>query len=132
MDKFFKSILIISIILTVIIVAGEICNTKDRIIKKTPDYLYVMEYSLYDLDSTVYKYKTTKTYVGTISDKDKSSHFVGVVGRGGHHVTHYNVIIKFNNTETKEDDIELFHKYNIGDKVQVTESWYPHHKIVIK
>ena len=26
---------------------------------------------------------------------------------------------------------ELF-KYNIGDKVQVTESWYPQHKIIIK
>ena len=132
MDKLFKSISIISIILAVIVAVGEICNTKDRIIKRTPDYIYVMEYSLYDLDSTVYKYKTTKTYVGTISDKDKSSHFVGIVGKGGHRKTHYNVIIKFNNTEIKKDDRELFCKYNIGDKVQVTESWYPRHKIVIK
>lgn len=132
MDKFFKIIAITSCILAIIIAVGEICNTKDRIIKRTPDYIYVMEYSLYDLDSTVYKYKTTKTYVGTISDKDKSSHFVGVVGKGGHRKTHYNVIINFNNIEIKEDDRELFHKYNIGDKVQVTESWYPHHKIIIK
>lgn len=71
MDKFFKIIAITSCILAVIVAVGEICNTKDRIIKRTPDYIYVMEYSLYDLDSTVYKYKTTKTYVGTISDKDK-------------------------------------------------------------
>lgn len=132
MDKFFKSILIISIILAVIIAVGEICNTKNKIIKKTPDYIYVVEYSLYDLDSTVCRYKTTKTYIGTISNKDKSSHFVGVVGKGGHRVTHYNVTIKFNNTETKEDSRELFCKYNIGDKVQVTESWYPYHKIIIK
>lgn len=132
MDKLFKIVSITSIIIAVIIAVGEICNTKDRIIKRTPDYIYVMEYSLYDLDSTVYKYKTTKTYVGTISDKDKSSHFVGIVGKGGHRKTHYNVIIKFNNTEIKEDDRELFRKYNIGDKVQVTESWYPRHKIVIE
>ena len=132
MDKFLKSILFIYIILAVILAVGEICNTKDRIIKKTPDYIYVMEYSLYDLDSTIYKYKADKTYVGTISDKDKSSHFVGVVGKGGHRETHYNVTIKFNNIETKEDDRELFRKYNIGDKVQVTESWYPRHKIIIK
>lgn len=92
----------------------------------------IIEYSLYDLDSTVYKYKATKTYIGTISDKNKSSHFVGVVGKGGHVQTHYNVIIKFNNTETKEDNKELFCKYNIGDKVQVTESWYPNHKIIVK
>lgn len=132
MDKFFKSISIISIILGVIVIVGEICNTKDRIIKRTTDYIYVMEYSLYDLDSTVYKYKTTKTYVGTISDKDKNLRFVGVAGKGGHYKTRYNVTIKFNNTETKEYNSELFHKYNIGDKVQVTESWYPYHEIIVK
>lgn len=132
MGKFFKSISIISIILVVIVAVGEICNTKNRIIKKTSDYLYVVKYSLYDLDSTVYRYKTAKTYVGTISNKDKTSHFVGVVGKGGRKVTYYNVTIKFNNTETKENNRELFYKYNIGDKVQVTESWYPYHKIVIK
>lgn len=132
MDKFLKLISIIFIIICVIVAVGEICNTKDRIIKRTPDYIYVMEYSLYDLDSTIYKYKADKTYVGTISDKNKSSHFVGVAGKVGHRKTHYNVIIKFNNTETKKDDSELFRKYNIGDKVQITESWYPRHKIIIK
>lgn len=132
MDKFLKSISIIFIIICVIVAVGEICNTKDRIIKRTPDYIYVMEYSLYDLDSTIYKYKADKTYVGTISDKNKSTHFVGVAGKGGHWKTHYNVIIKFNNTETKKDNSELFRKYNIGDKVQITESWYPRHKIIIK
>lgn len=135
MDKFFKLISIISIIyiiLAVIVAIGEIYNTKDKIIKRTTDYIYVMEYSLYDLDSTVYKYKTTKTYVGTISDKYKIRRFVGVAGKGGHYKTHYNVTIKFNNTETKEFNSELFHKYNIGDKVQVTESWYPYHEIIVK
>ena len=132
MDKFFKIIAITSCIIAVIVAVGELCNTKDRIVKRTPDYIYVMEYSLYDLDSTVYKYKTTKTYVGTISDKNKSSHFVGVVGKGGHFVTNYNMKIKFNNTEVTKDDSELFNKYNIGDKVQVTESWYPYYKIIIK
>lgn len=131
-DILYSLVLVTSFIIAVIIAIGEICNTKDKIIKRTPDYIYVMEYSLYDLDSTVYKYETTKTYVGTISDKNKSSHFVGVVGKGGHNKTYYNVIIKFNNTEIKENDRELFHKYNIGDKVQVTESWYPYHKIIVK
>lgn len=132
MDKFFKIVAIISCIIAVIVAVGEICNTKDRIIKRTPDYIYVMEYSLYDLDSTVYKYKTPKTYVGTISDKYKRSRFVGVVGKGGHRVTNYNVKIKFNNTEVTKDDRKLFNKCNIGDKVQVTESWYPYYDIIIK
>lgn len=132
MNIFFKAVSITSIIIAIIVVVGEICSTKDRVIKRTLDYIYIMEYSLYDLDSTVHKYKSNKTYIGTISDKNKSSHFVGVVGKGGHYKTHYNVIIKFNNTETEEDNWELFRKYNIGDKVQVTESWYPYHKITIK
>lgn len=132
MDKFLKIVAIISIITAIIIAVGEICNTKDRIIRRTPDYIYVMEYSLYDLDSTVCKYKTTKTYVGIISDKNKSTHLVGMAGKGGYAKTHYNVTIRFNNTEIKEDDRKLYDKYNIGDKVQVTQSWYPYHKIIVK
>lgn len=132
MDNFFKIVAIISVITAVIIAVGEISNTKDRIIKKTPDYICVMEYSLYDLDSTVNKYKTTKTYVGTISDKNKSTHFVGMAGKGGYAKTHYDVTIRFNNTEIKENDRKLYDKYNIGDKVQVSESWYPYHKIIVK
>ena len=132
MDKFFKIVSITSIIIAVIIAIGEISNTKDRIIKRTPDYIYVMEYSLYDLDSTVYKYKTTKTYVGIVRDKNKSSCFVGVVGKGGRRKTRYDVTIQFNNTKIKENDRKLYDKYNIGDKVQVTESWYPYHKIIVK
>jgi hypothetical protein len=132
MDKFFKIVAIISIITAVIIAIGEICNTETRIIKRTPDYIYVMEYSLYDLDSTVCKYKTTKTYVGTISKKYKSSHFVGVVGKGGHRKTHYNVVIRFNNDEVRRTDRGLYDKYSIGDKVRVTESWYPCYKITIE
>lgn len=132
MDKFFKIVSITSFMIAVIIAIGEICNTKDRVIKRTPDYIYVMEYSLYDLDSTVYKYKTTKTYIGTISNKNKNSHFVGVVGKGGHYETDYDVTIQFNNTEVEENNRELYDKYNIGDKVQVSESWYPYHKIIVK
>lgn len=132
MDKFFKIVSITSFIVAVIIAVGEICNTKDRIIKRTPDYIYVMEYSLYDLDSTIYKYKTTKTYVGTISNKNKNSYFVGVVGKGGHYETDYDVTIQFNNTEIEENNRELYDKYNIGDNVQVTESWYPCYKIIIE
>jgi hypothetical protein len=132
MCKFFKIVSITSIIIAVIIAVGEICNTENRIIKRTPDYIYVMEYSLYDLDSTLHKYKTEKTHIGTVSNKYKSSHFVGVVGKGGHRKTHYNVVIRFNNDEIRRTDRGLYDKYSIGDKVQVTESWYPCYKITIE
>lgn len=56
----FKIISIISIIIAILVIIGEICNSKDKIIKETPDYLYVMEYSLYNMDSVVYKYKKNK------------------------------------------------------------------------
>lgn len=132
MDKFFKIVSITSFIIAVIIAVGEICNTENRIIKRTPDYIYVMEYSLYDLDSTLHKYKTTKTHIGTVSNKNKNSYFVGVVGKGGHYETDYDVTIQFNNVEIEENNRELYDKYNIGDKVQVSESWYPYHKIIVK
>ena len=67
-----------------------------------------------------------------VSAKNKSSHFVGVPGKGGHHETDYDVTIRFNNTEIEEDDRKLYDKYKIGDKVRVTESWYPYHKIIVK
>jgi hypothetical protein len=132
MCNFFKIVAIISVIIAVIIAVGEICNTETRIIKRTPDYIYVMEYSLYDLDSTLYKYKTEKTHIGTVSNKYKSSHFVGVVGKGGHYKTRYNVVIRFNNDEVRRTSRGLYDKYSIGDKVRVTESWYPCYKITIE
>ena len=67
----FKIISIISIIIAILVIIGEICNSKDKIIKETPDYLYVMEYSLYNMDSVVYKYKKTKTYNGIVIEKNK-------------------------------------------------------------
>jgi hypothetical protein len=132
MCKFFKIVSITSIIIAVIIAVGEICNTETRIVKRTPDYIYVIEYSLYDLDSTLYKYKTEKTHIGTVSNKYKSSHFVGVVGKGGHYKTRYNVVIRFNNDEVRKTSRRLYDKYSIGDKVRVTESWYPCYKITIE
>ena len=132
MDKLFKIVSITSIVIAVIIAVGEICNTENRIIKRTPDYIYVMEYSLYDLDSTLHKYKTEKTHIGTVSNKYKSSHFVGVVGKGGHYKTRYNVVIRFNNDEVRRTSRGLYDKYSIGDKVRVTESWYPCYKITIE
>lgn len=128
----FKTISIISIIITILVIIGEICNSKDKIIKETPDYLYVMEYSLYNMDSVVYIYKQTKTYNGIVIDKNKNSHFVGVVGKGGHRRTNHCIIVKFNNTETSIKDRNLYNKYNKGDKVKVTEQFYPYHSITIQ
>lgn len=132
MEKFFQIVAITTFVTAVIIFIGEICNTQDRIIKRTPDYIYVMEYSLYDLDSTINKYRAPKTYIGTVSAKNRNYHFVGVPGKGGHYETDYDVTIRFNNTEIEENDRKLYDQYHIGDKIQVTESWYPYHKIIVK
>lgn len=128
----FKTISIISIIIAILVIIGEICNSKDKIIKETPDYLYVMEYSLYNMDSIVYKYEKTKTYNGIVIDKNKNSYFVGVIGKGGHRRTDYYITVNFNNTETTVKDRDLYDKYNKGDKVKVTEQFYPYHKIEVK
>lgn len=128
----------LKIIFTIIVIAaiiglftGFIIQKPDNIIKRTPDYLYVKEYSWYNLDSAVYKYKTDKIYIGIITHKDTSRGFVGVPGKGGHYVTRYHTTIKFNNTSYQEDGYEIYTKYQIGDKVKIKEIHYPSHSITI-
>lgn len=80
--KYLKIIFSVIVIAALIgLFAGFIIQKPDNIIKRTPDYLYVKEYSWYNLDSTVYKYKTDKIYIGIITHKDTSRSFVGVPGK---------------------------------------------------
>lgn len=130
--KYLNIIFIIIVIAAIIgLFTGFIIQKPDNIIKRTPDYLYVKEYSWYNLDSAVYKYKTDKIYTGTITHKNTSRGFVGVPGKGGHYVTRYHTTIKFNNTSYQEDGYEIYTKYQIGDKIKIKETYYPSHSITI-
>lgn len=58
----------------------------------------VVEYNIFKKDSTVLNnVKCPINHRGTVTSIKKGSHFVGVIGKGGHSVTHYDVEISYFN-----------------------------------
>ena len=68
------------------------------------DIVFVKEYKWNNRDSVIYKYPADKIYNGVIIDKERTSRYVGVPGKGGHPDVDYYVTIKFNNQIFKTDD----------------------------
>lgn len=123
----------ISVLVTLfgLLIYGGIITKEDVIVKRTSDYLYVKKYSLYNRDSTVYKYPATKIYQGVIQNKRKSSNFVGVPGKGGHYRTSYRTTVSYNNEYYTFTGSSMYHKYKKGDKVKVRVTHYPYYSIDI-
>jgi hypothetical protein len=124
----FRSDVIIPIIIFIgfgFFIGGIICSTPDRIVKENSEYIWVMEHTLYDLDSCIYKYHKDITYDGVVTEE--TMHFVGVAGKGGHFI--YERVITYNNKEYKTSEFPWNCK--VGQKVKVVEKFYPHHNINI-
>lgn len=113
------------------LLVGCIVTNPNEIIEQNSEYIIVKEYKLYNRDSVIYKYPADKIYTGVIINKERTSRYVGVPGKGGHPDIDYHVTIKFNNQIFKTDDYQLYHKYNKGNNVKVKEIWYPRHKIIV-
>ena len=127
-DMKFRSDVIIPIIIFIFLgffICGFIWHTPDRIVKENSKYIWVMEHTIYDLDSCIYKYHKDIIYEGVVVKE--TSHFVGVPGKGGHRVS--DRVIRYNNTEYKTSSFPWNCK--IGQKVKVIEKFYPHHDIQI-
>lgn len=131
--KTFVKILVISAISTLFIwlVYGGIVTKEDVIVKRTSDYLYVKKYSLYNKDSTVYRYPATKIYQGVIQNKCRSSHYVGVPGKGGHFIPNYRTTVSYNNEQHTFTGSNIYRRYKEGDKVKVKVKRYPYYSINI-
>lgn len=132
MDKEEKFLLIIACIYITIcgvLFIGVISKPRDVLVRETDKYLYYKEYGLFGLDSAYYKYHKPIKYEGVVSDKSKSSHFVGVPGKGGHSVTKYKITVSYNGKTYICDDSWIYDDYNKGDAVIVTETFYPRYKI---
>ena len=61
------TLLILSGIALIGLIIGAIIQKKDVLVKETSDYLYYKEYTIYNLDSTIYKYHKPITYNGIIA-----------------------------------------------------------------
>ena len=120
-----KIIIVLLSLLFIWWISGFIVAKSDVVISTTPDYLYVRQYSWYNKDSAIYKYKTPKTYPGVVIHQN--SYFNGVPGKGGS--TKYKTTVKYNNTEHTFSGRTIYHKCKRNKKVQVYERWYPYYKI---
>ena len=107
-------------------------TSKDKLIKEDKEYLYYKEYKIWNLDSCIYKYHKPITYNGIVTEKRKSSHFVGLVGKGGHRVYNYYTTVSYSNKKYIFDGISIYDKYKENDKVIIIEKFYPEYSVIIK
>lgn len=96
----------------------------------------VIEYNIFKKDSTVLNnVRCPINHKGLVISEDKGSHYVGVPGKGGHSVTHYDIEISYSNYKgeskiyedrisTSEHDSYLERGYPI-----IQESFYPYYEI---
>ena len=97
--------------------------------RETDEYLYYKEYTLFGIDSAYYKYHKPIEYDGVVSNKSKSSRFVGVPGEGGHRKTTYKTTVSYDGRTYTYYGSWVYDHYNKGDKVIVTETFYPRYSI---
>ena len=125
------TLLILLGIALISLIIGAIVQKKDVLVKETSDYLYYKEYTIYNLDSTIYKYHKPITYNGIITKKYKSSHFVGVPGKGGHRVTDYHLVVSYNNKGYEESNSTVYNRFQLNENVKVVETFYPEFRVEI-
>ena len=131
-EKFSYIIYGIIFITFIVSLLGIICKPRNVLMRETDDYLYYKEYTLFGLDSSYHKYHKPIEYDGIVSDKSRSSHFVGVAGKGGHYQTKYKITVSYNGKTYTHEGFSVYDRYKEGDKVIVTETFYPHYKIDFK
>jgi hypothetical protein len=126
-----SALIMVILILSILIIgfSGIIVKHKDVLIKEDTEYLYYKEYEWFNLDSAVYKYHKPIEYDGVVINKRTGSHFVGVVGKGGHRVTDYYITFQFNNKNIEEHDSWLYDKFELYENIKVVENFYPYYEI---
>lgn len=128
-EKFYILYFSVFLIALLVFILGTICKPRNVLMRETNDYLYYKEYTLFGLDSSYHKYHKPIEYNGVVSDKSRSSHFVGIAGKGGHYQTKYKTTVSYNGKTYTYEGLWVYDRYKEGDKVIVTETFYPHYKI---
>ena len=103
----------------------------DRFLKEEGSYLYYMRYDL-NGDSTIMKFHKPISYTGIVSNRSCGSHFVGVPGKGGHTVTNYKVVVKYNSKVHTFHDSKTYHSFRKNEEVIITEVFYPRFNVHIR
>ena len=117
------------IILAVLFLGATVFRPRNVLMRETDEYLYYKEYTLFGLDSAYYKYHKPIEYDGVVSNKSRSSHLVGLPGKGGHYQTTYKTTVSYNGKTYTYSGSWVYEHYRKGDKVIVTETFYPEYKI---
>lgn len=115
-----------------VIISIPLYTSRDKLIKEDNEYLYYKEYKIWNLDSCINKYHKPITYDGIVIEKKTSSHFVGLVGKGGHWVHNYHTTVSYSNKKYTFSDWCIYDKYNKNDKVIIIEKFYPEYFVTIK
>lgn len=96
----------------------------------------VVEYNIFKSDSTVlYDVRMPIEHKGCIISENKGSHIVGVLGKGGHYVTHYDVEISYSNykgeSKIYKDRIgqSEYNRYLKSGYPIICEEFYPYYRI---
>lgn len=133
MEKRTKIVFVSLALLVIICFLGEtILKPRDKLVKETSEYLYYKEYTIFGLNSGYYKYHKPIDYEGIVVNKDRSSSFVGVPGKGGHYIHSYKTTISYSGKIYTSRDRSDYYNYSKGDKIIVTEYFYPLYKIDFK
>ena len=125
------TLLILSGIALIGLIIGAIIQKKDVLVKETSDYLYYKEYTIYNLDSAIYKYPKPITYNEKKTKKYTSSRFVGVPGKGGHRVTKYHLEVSYNNKSYEATTSGIYNSFQLYEDVKVVETSYPEFRVEI-
>ena len=128
-EKFYILYFLVFFITLLVFLLGTIFKPRNVLMRENDKYLYYKEYTLFGLDSAYYKYHKPIEYEGVVSDKSKSSHFVGVPGKGGHYQTTYKTTVSYDGRIYTYNGLWVYEHYKKGDKVIVTETFYPKYKI---
>jgi hypothetical protein len=123
--QFINLLLIVSIIVGIAIgIAASVMHKPDEVVRETADKIYIKHYNMFGTSSEIIEYRQPKIHDGIVTHKEMARHFHGIVGKGGHWVTRYNITIEYNGKTIRYNNHQLYEKYEKGSMVKVKESWY--------
>lgn len=123
-DIFYTLMLSVMVVGIAICIAAFVMHKPDEVVRETADTIYVKHYNMFGTSSEIIEYKQPKIHDGVVTHKEINRHFHGIVGKGGHWVTRYNITIEYSGKTIRYNDRQLYDKYEKGSQVKVKESWY--------